>query len=254
MPLVNGPGYDDVFDQQAGNPVVREVCTNEDSFANVLADALKGHAASPPADTPNLTNALQGNLSEFGVWDMGERYWSLFERRMTWPANADSPWKASSSDGVDILALAGSDDKLILLVVEVKSSGGHGANLVTGGNSSLQSDFDRLFEGPVQDRLPISVGRVLTSLRLVHHRTDLEEQVKGMVGISPMQCASVRLLGVLVCNQGTASDGQTRDRAFNRLASHLASEGWNTSQISFRTIETSDLAALLDDVIHKATE
>ena len=245
--------YEDVLDQVAGKPVVREVCIDEEGLADVLADALKDHAASPPADPPDLTNALQGNLREFGVWDMGERYWSLFERRMTWTANADSPWKASSSDGVDILALSTNGDDFLLLVVEVKSSDGRGANLVTGGNSSLQSDFDRLFEGPVQDRLPISVGKVLTSLRLVHRRTDLEERVKGMVGISPDHCSSVRLLGVLVCNQGAARDEQARVRAFNRLTEHLVDAGWDASQISYRTIETDDLAALLDDVIEKAT-
>ncbi len=250
---MNGRGYEDVLDQQAGNPVVREVCTDEDGLADVLADALKGHAAPPPANAPDLTNALQGNLSEFGVWDIGERYWSLFERDMTWTANADSPWKASSSDGVDILALSTITDDLLLLIVEVKSSGGRGANLVTGGNSSLQSDFNRLFEGPVQDRLPISVGKVLTSLRLVHRRTDLEERVKAMVGTSPERCSSVRLVGVLVCNQGTARDEQARGRAFNRLTDHLVGAGWDTSQISYRTIETDDLAALLEDVIDKAT-
>jgi len=245
--------YDDVLDQVAGNPVVREVCIDQEGLADVLADALKGHPAPPPANTPHLTNALQGNLSEFGVWDMGERYWSMFERHMTWTANADSPWKASSSDGVDILALSTEGDDLLLLVVEVKSSDGHGANLVTGGNSSLQSDFDRLFEGPVQNRLPISVGKVLTSLRLVHRRTDLEEQVKGMVGSSPDRSASVRLVGVLVCNQGMARDEQARERAFDRLTEHLVRAGWDASQISYRTIETADLSALLDDVIDKAT-
>jgi len=250
---VNSLRYEDVLDRQGGNQVVREVCTDENGFADVLADALKDHAAPPPAKAPDLSNALQGNLSEFGVWDMGERHWSLFERHMTWTANADSPWKASSSDGVDILALPTIDDALVLLVVEVKSSDGCGANLVTGGNSSLQSDFDRLFEGPVQDRLLISVGKVLTSLRLVHRRTDLEERVKGMVGISPKCSRSVRLLGVLVCKQGMARDKQARERAFNRLTVHLKDAGWNASQISYRTIETDNLAALLDDVIVKAT-
>jgi len=250
---MNDTDYKDVFKQIPGNPVVREFCVDEGGLANVLADALKAHAAPPPTRSPKSSNALQGNLSEFGVWDMGERYWSLFARQMTWTANADSPWKASSSDGVDILALSRRDDELFLLVVEVKSSDGRGANLVTGGNSSLQKDFDRLFQGPVQDRLPISVGKVLTSLRLVHRRTNLEERVKGMVGISPAHCSSVRLVGVLVCNQGTARDEQARERAFNRLTDHLVNAGWGASQISYRTIETDDLAALLDDVIDKAT-
>lgn len=250
---MSGLHYEDVLKQQRGNPVAREVCTDEDGFADVLADALRDHAAPPPADAPALSNALQGNLSEFCVWDMGERYWSLFERRMSWTANADSPWKASSSDGVDVLALETGDDALVLLVVEVKSSDGHGANLVTGGNSSLQSDFDRLFEGPVQDRLPISVGKVLTSLRFVHRRMDLEERVKAMVEPSPEGCSSVRLLGVLVCKQGTVQDEQARERAFTRLTDHLVGAGWDASQISYRTIETVNLAAFLNDVIDKAT-
>ncbi len=244
--------YDDVLEEVSDNLVVRDVCTDQDGFGDVLAAALKIHAAPPPVRTPELTKALQGNLSEYCVWDLGERYWSIFERRMTWTANADSPWKASSSDGVDILALA-ADNQLVLLVIEVKSSVGRGASLITGGNSSLQSDFDRLFEGPVQNRLPISVGKVLASLRLVHRQPELEEQVKEMVGMAPADCPSLRLMGVLVCKQGNNGDLQARGRAFERLTDHLTDIGWDASQITFRTVEVDDLTELLDEVIERAT-
>jgi hypothetical protein len=245
--------YEDVLEEVADNPVIRDVCIDEECFADVLAEALKNHPAPPPTQPPDMTNALQGNLSEFGIWDMGEKYWELFERRMTWSANADSPWKGSSSDGIDILALVSDEDELVLFVIEVKSSDGCGSNLVTGGNSSLQSDFDRLFDGPVQNRLIISVGRVLASLRFVHDRTDLEEQVKDMVGTRPTKCPSLRLIAVLVCNQGTTRDEQARERAFQRLAIHLTDVGWDESQITFRTVETNGVVNLLENVIEKAT-
>lgn len=59
--LVNGLRYEDVLDQQR-NPAVREVCTDEDGFADVLADALKDHAA--PQDVL-VAARLAGNISRF---------------------------------------------------------------------------------------------------------------------------------------------------------------------------------------------
>lgn len=233
--------------------VVREVCVSDDDLADVIVDALTSQAAKPPSQTPELTSPLQGNLSEFVVWDIGERYWAIFEQSMTWPANADSPWKASSSDGVDIVALQQDGENCGLLLIEVKSTNSAGAQLVTGGTSSLQSDFDKFFGGAVQDRLAISVGRVLTSLRLVHRRPDLEHQVLQMIGTRPDSCPSVQVVGVLVCNRGTNDDAECRDRAFNRLHLHLVDAGWNPRQISFRTIETAEVTRLFGDIVRKAT-
>jgi hypothetical protein len=244
--------YEEALRNRCGNSVTRDLCVDAQAFAGLLAYALKNHPAAPPSPAPKLTKTLQGNLTEFGVWDLGERYWSLYRRRMTWTANADSPWKASSSDGIDILAL--SHPKMdVLLVIEVKSSEGAGANLVTGGASSLQSDFDRLFQGPVQNRLSISVGRGLASLRLVHQRPDLEEHVKSMVGAKPADCQSVKLVGVLVCSGGDHDDQRTRERAFGRLVQHLAGAGWHPSQLECHAIEVDDLKNLLAAVIDRAT-
>lgn len=247
---MNNPSYDDVLDEAFQNPVVRFLCIDDEGLAEVLATALKDHPAPPPAIAPKITNIRQGNLTEFGVWDIGEKHWSLLDRNMTWTANADSPWKASSTDGVDILALI-TEGQQFLLIIEVKSSDGHGSNLVTGANSSLQSDFDRLFEGDVQNRLAGSVGKVLASLRYVHRRPDLEEQVKEMVGTRPEDCPSLRLLGVLVCKRGINRSAVARRRAFTRLKNHLVDAGWDASQCEFRTVEVNGLIALLDEVIEK---
>lgn len=243
--------YASVLQRSTTKSIHREICTDAKGLAGALAGALRSHAAAPPRPAPDLTQALQGNLTEFGTWDLGERHWFLYERHMTWTANADSPWKASSSDGIDVLALVSQTD-LALFVMEVKSSNGHGANLITGSGSSLQSDFGRLFEGPVQERLIVSVGRVLTSLRLQHRRPDLEEPVKAMVGTTPAECASVKLVGVLLCNRGTAADEQTRERAFDRLATKLTAAGWTPEQLSFRTVEVESLATLLAQTVEGA--
>lgn len=244
--------YSDVLQTTVAAPVLRDICPDDLPLAQVLATALKAHPARPPMTAPSLDVRLQGNLTEFGAWDMGARHWFLFNRSMTWPANADSPWKGASSDGVDILALA-SGRTPGLLVIEVKSSDGHGANLITGGGSSLESDFSKLFEGPVQGRIHVAAGKVMASLRFSHDRRDLEDAVRLMVGKTPATCEGLKLLGVLVCNGGPEDDAQKRFRAFQRLEEKLEALGWKKGDLSFRTVEVQGLSSLLNKTIAEAT-
>jgi hypothetical protein len=250
---VSDPEYERALRHETANPLTRDICADESELAAILARALKGHPSPPPPTPPSLSRALQGNLSEFAVWDIGSRHWALIDRKMSWPANADSPWKASSSDGVDILSLVGADSQPVLVVIEVKSSTGNGSSLISGSGSTLQSDFDRLFRGPVQDRIFVSLGKVLTSLQYVHERPDLATAVKGLVGASPSECSSVQLAAVLVCCIGAQEDHHTRERAFARLSAHLLAAGWNTAQLTFRTIESEDIEALLRSIVSQST-
>jgi len=246
--------YSGVLHQVPGSPssaLQREICQSDDDLAIVLASALQAHAAQPPKSPPAINKALQGNLTEFAAWDLGDQYWLLYDREMSWATNAVSPWKASSSDGLDILALTG-ETNFALLVVEIKSSREHGANLVTGGNSSLQSDFAGLFAGSVQNRLQISLGTVLCGLRF-QGRRDLEEQVKTLVGESPSDSPGVNLLGVLFCKQGSTTDVEKRERAFERLKSILLTSGWESAQISFRSVELGNFQQFLDRTVTEAT-
>ncbi len=242
--------YKKSLERDADPAIHREICIDDNELSLVLSQALRAHAAQPPKSVPSLSNNLQGNLGEFSVWDLGERHWLLYERGMTWCANADIPWKGGSSDGIDILALA--DQAAALFVIEVKATTGNGANLITGNNSSLIHDFDKLFEGKIQDRLLISVGRALASLRLHHRRPDLEEKLKAMVGTTPQECPSVQLVGVVMCQKGEASDVDARKRAFQRMAGVLKTAGWRDAQLSFRTIEVSDFQQMIKTVIEEA--
>lgn len=252
-PTTGAPSpYGAVLQDHVSGAVCRHLCVDQDGLADTLAAALRSHAAAPPSAAPALTAVLQGNLSEFGAWDLGERHWLLFERQMTWTANAESPWKGSSTDGIDILALPSQRD-LALLVVEVKSSEGGGANLVSGEGSTLQSDFSRLFDGAVQGRLFVSVGQVLSDLRFHRNRPDLEGHVKALVGTSPAECGGLRLVGVLLCNRGTQTDEQARDRAFARLTARLTALGWHAAQLAFRTVEVTSVQAMLTRTVNEAT-
>lgn len=231
--------------------ILREISIDDNELSLVLSAALRAHAAQPPRTSPELSSNLQGNLGEFSVWDLGERHWLLYNRAMTWCANADIPWKGSSSDGIDILALA--EDASTLFVIEVKATEGHGANLITGNNSALIHDFGKLFDGKIQERLSITVGRALSSLRLQHRRPDLEEKLKAMVGSSATECPLVKLVGVIICNKGNEDDAEKRQRAFQRLDSALQTAGWTAGQLSFRTVEVTDLNQVITSIIAEAT-
>lgn len=240
--------YRSVLTQQTAGLIVRELCVSDAELAQVLADALKNHAAPPPKAAPAISANLQGNLGEFGVWDLGERHWLLYQKPFTWTANADSPWKANSTDGIDILAFV-PNQPCQLLVVEAKTTTGNGSNLITGNNSALIHDFQKLFEGSVQERLMITVGKALASLRLVHGRPDLEEKLKNLVGPTPAQCPALRLVGVIICHRGSAVDEAARARAFDRLRDALTAAGWNIGQLEFRTIEVTDLNDVLQKIV-----
>lgn len=239
--------YKQVLAQTAHYPSERSVCRDDLKLAEVLASALRSHTAILPSTRPTtIGTILQGNLCEFAVWDIGERHWALYPKKFTFTANAHSPWNSASSDGIDVVALPDQDT---LLLVEVKSSDGNGANLITGGDSSLQSDFDGLFQGKHQTRLASSVARLLYDLRYKHERSDLESRVAAMVGDKPATCPNVKLIGALICNAGRPDDVSARQRAFTRLATTLTRAGWRTTSLGFRTVEVEKLGTFLGHVL-----
>ena len=229
-----------------------ELVTDDTEFAKVVATALRAHHAPPPSSEPGVSNALQGNLVEFCVWDLGERQWRLYERRFTWTPNANSPWRSGSDPGIDILALTSADDKPLALVIEAKSSRYDGSSLVYGGSSSLRADFEHLFTGDIQSRLAVRIGAVCSDLDFKYRSPDLSRQVKKMVGKGPSDSEKIRLVGVLVCTRGNNQSQTKRSAAFGQLRTWLLNEGWKAEQIECRCIEVGDFLGWLRQVIRGA--
>lgn len=229
-----------------------EYIKDDSEFADIVAAALRSHPAAPPRQKPPLSKALQGNLCEFCVWDVGERFWYLYKRELTWPTNANSPWRPSSDPGVDILALTSGEDEPILLVIEVKSTSSGGSGFVDGDRSSLQTDFKHLFSGDVQSRLQNRVGAVVSDLTLKLKRPDLAEKVKEAVGTAANDSQGIKLVGVLICKRGNTRSQSARLEAFQRLHTWLLDNGWKNEQIESRCIEVEDLSKWLDQVIRRA--
>jgi len=115
-------------------------------FADTVAAALKLHPAAPPPRVPPLSNALQGNLCEFRIWDLGERFWCFYQRDLTWTTNASSPWRSSSDPGIDILGLPSPNGPLIVHVIEVKSSQGGGSGSIIGDKNGETSEVSQTWE------------------------------------------------------------------------------------------------------------
>ncbi len=234
------------------NCVHIDLVTDDAEFARVVAAALRAHDAPPPPKEPEITNALQGNLAEFCVWDLGERQWRIYERRFTWTPNANSPWRPGSDPGIDILALTSVDNEPLALVVEVKSSRYDGSNLVHSGNSSLRADFEHLFMGDIQSRLAVRIGAVCSDLNSKYGLPDLATKVKRVVGRGPSDSENIRLVGVLVCTRGDNQSQTTRSVAFGQLRTWLLNRGWKTEQIEYRCIEVGDFLNWLRQVIKRA--
>ncbi|WP_253997954.1 hypothetical protein [Myxococcus qinghaiensis] len=229
-----------------------EVVEDNVRAAQLLANALKNHPSSEiPTNLPGLDNALQGNLSEFLAWELGEQHWLLFDRAWSWAPNAENPWRNSSDPGIDILAILTPDAELKLLVFEVKSSIGDGVALIAGVKSSLRTDFESLFRGAVQGRLACRVGRVLSSLKYHKGRADLIPVVKDIVGKNPASSPKISLVGLLICSQlkSAPNASERRQQAFEELSRLLRADGWVAQQVMLRCIETPSFSALLKQAI-----
>lgn len=233
-------------------PLCREMVADDAQFAQAILNAMAQYGIPRPASrpaTPNLQN-VRANLSEFCVLELGEKYWRLYLRRFSWPANKD-PWRPSSDPGIDILATDESVE--LLLVIEVKSSQGDGSSLVNNQRDGLKGDFRRLFEGDGRTRLGSRVLDVAHDLRFQQRRPDLAEKVKSLVGDSPAHSPGVRLVGVLVCSGGDQQAQDRRHRAFERLHSWLLQDDgnddkkWKATQCRYYTVE---LDSLLDWLNH----
>ena len=202
-------------------PLRREMVADDAQFAQAILDAMSQYGIPRPASRQAISNlrSVQANLSEFCVLELGEKYWRLYLKKFSWPANKD-PWRHSSDPGIDILA---TDENVeLLMVIEVKSSEGDGNDLVNSERDGLKGDFKRLFEGDDRTRLLSRVLGVAHDLRVQQERPDLASKAISLVGDSPSRSPGVRLIGVLVCSDQRAQD--KRHRAFERL-SQLASSG-----------------------------
>ena len=224
---------------------------SETKLINRFVKSLSALPAPLPERRPRLHRSLQGNLSEFLVYDLGSDYWALFEKKWTWTANATTPWKKSSDPGLDILAIQ-HNQPLKLLVTEVKSSAISGSKLVSGKGSTLKADFNGLFSSNAQGRLAMRIGAILSDLEFKMGRHDLVEPIKALVGTNPSSSPGVHLLGVLVCCLGdSARDQARRERAFARLHRWLLRKGWTPAQIQLRTIEVADVKKFLRRAIKR---
>jgi hypothetical protein len=229
----------------------RNVVRSETKLIERFVKALRALPTPLPERRPRLQRSLQGNLSEFLVYDLGSDYWALFEKKWAWAANATTPWKKSSDPGLDILAIQNSQP-LRLLVTEVKSSAISGSKLISGKSSTLKADFNGLFSSTAQGRLAMRIGAVLSDLELKMGRHDLVEPIKALVGTNPSSSPGVHLLGVLVCCLGASPQDQSRrERAFARLHRWLMRKGWTSAQIQLRTIEVSDVKKFLRKAIRR---
>jgi hypothetical protein len=242
--------YHMCFESRCDGRLHLEVVYDDINFADAVAAALRAHPAKPPAKEPQLSNALQGNLCEFCVWDIGEGFWHIYEREWTWTTNASSPWRPSSDPGIDILALAG--DEPSVLVIEVKSSSSGGSGSITGDGSSLQTDFRHLFSSDDYSRLQNRLGTVISDLILKAKRSDLAEKVANAVGKGPGSSQGVRLVGVLICRRGNLQSQSTRLDSFRELQAWLLEQGWRDGQIECRCIEVQDFSCWLSEVIRRA--
>lgn len=139
----------------------------------------------------------------------------------------------------------------MLLVFEVKSSTGDGVGLINGPSSSLQTDFESLFEGKIQGRLASRVGKILSNLKYHKGRSDLIKPVKRMIGKGPSTSGGVKLTGLLICSRGNdhAESSRKRREAFEELAQDLRAAGWRQHQLDLRCIETPSFGDLLKRAI-----
>jgi hypothetical protein len=247
-----GP-YDDILETRPdGRLIERSLSRDDESFATRIAGALRVLLGRRPAPVSAISNTLQGNLCEFCVWELGEQHWQLYDRNLTWPANAKSPWRSSSRGGVDVLALG--SDLRTLLIIEVKSTQGDGCSPISGESSSLKNDFRRLYEaGSPDERIWGSVQEAVTSLKLAGE-VESAARIVDSVGSRPDECTGIRLIGVLVCRKGD-TDKLHRDRrlAFETLHEWLLEAGWRSEQCEFRCVELVDFVRWLSSLVREVT-
>jgi hypothetical protein len=246
--------YNQILSSQQDDalPLCREIVADDAQFAQIILDVMSQYGIPRPASRQVISNlqTVRANLSEFCVLELGEKYWRLYLRRFSWPANKD-PWRHSSDPGIDILA---TDENVeLLMVIEVKSSKGDGSNLVNSASDGLKGDFKRLFEGDDRTRLLSRVLDVARDLRVQQERPDLADKAISLVGDSPSCSPGVRLIGVLVCSDQQAQD--RRHRAFERLHNWLLqddgedSKNWQATQCKYFTVELNSLPAWLDHLL-----
>lgn len=245
--------YSKCIRSESNERLTVEHVQDDKEFAQIVAAALRQHPAQPPMDKPTWSTALQGNLCEFSVWDIGERFWCLYDRHLTWTTNASSPWRSSSDPGIDVLALSAVEDQVLVWIIEVKSTSGGGSGTVDGKTDSLKVDFRHLFEGDVQARLLNRIGEVVSDLIFKYGDRELAQKVTDAVGTSPENSSGVFLVGTLVCRAGNRRSRSARSSAFERLVEWLiGKQKWNSSQIACRCIEVQDFSQWLDNVIEEA--
>lgn len=255
-PVSTGPStgqYKNSLQEVRVGSIHRAVSKSDKTLAQTVANSLRDLPSPTPTAPPSLTNALQGNLAEFLVYDLGLSHWRLFDRKFSWASNAVTPWKESSDPGLDVLAFVFSPSDKIL-VVEVKSSIGTGSSSITEDESSLKSDFNKLFNGTPTSRLLMRLGEAFYDLRYRREQPELVTRLNRLVGVSPTTSAGVSLIGTLVCSKGakTTLNIQNRAKAFNDLHNWLLQQGWKPEQIEFRCIELDNLKSFMTQVIQEA--
>jgi len=249
----SAPQYKDSLQGSKLANIHREVSQNDKTLVQAFVNALRSLPSPKPDTPPPLTNALQGNLAEFLVYDLSLSHWLLFDRKFSWASNAISPWKDSSDPGLDVLAFVFKPNDKIL-IIEVKSSIGTGTTSITEDESSLKNDFKKLFNGTSTSRLLMRLSEAFYELKYGREQPELIRRLAGLVGISPGTSAGVKLIGTLVCSKGTrtALNVENRTKAFQELHQWLINEGWKTDQIEFRCIELDNLKEFMTQVIQEA--
>jgi hypothetical protein len=252
---MNDPRYRDFLLPLEDDLIQRDVCDNSDAFVEQLAQALLSLLRRRPKKVTRTSPALQGNICEFCVWELGSQHWKLYRKSFSWPANAKSPLRANSNPGVDIVAIDDNADKVY--VIEVKSTKSGGGQYIDGDSSSLKQDFSHLFEKPKtapEDRIWGSINAVVADLS-IQGCPELADKVNAAVGDDVESSTGVQLVGVIVCKKGqdTRSHG-TRKQHFLELKSWLLSEGWKANQCKFRTVELEDFEVWYKSFLRKVTE
>lgn len=232
----------------------RDVSLDDNAFAQRIAATLRYLMGERPRAPANgISTSLQGNLCEFSIWELGEQHWRLYHKKFTWPANAKMPWRDNSQQGIDIIAIDDSADKVYIIEVKSTKEGGSGA--IASEENSLKADFRHLFdEGSPEERIIGYVQEAVSDLK-IHGQPDLADKVKEAIGHKASECGGVYLIGVVVCQRGeTTRSHNARKLAFQELHQWLLQQGWKAEQCDYRSVELSDFVTWLSEVVTETSK
>ncbi len=205
-----------------------------DAAHAALLNGLEGLGTSFIGRTEVITVSQRGNLGEYTAFHIARA--GRFSAMEKFAQNALQPLSGISGSGLDLTYVyfdAVSDDKDLLFIQEVKTTGAPNLNYF----NRLTSDYKKLFSTSLSFTLQTRIQCLANSFELERNNDLFAERVQRLSATTPKECTRVRLMPTGVHDLGAGSPVPK----MVAIRSSIAAFGWSVKAIEPWAIGLTDL-------------